>query len=156
MRYKNIFNKFFVGLILLLLSSCNPENMIHHSSKDLNDSGWMRRDSLIFEVDNIDSTNICDININIRNNNFYPYSNLGLLFIIEKGDSIIFTDTLNITMSYENGIWRGNGWGSLYEFKSNLIRDYNFESSGFHRLILLQYMDKNPLPGLSATGLELD
>ena len=77
MRYKNIFNKFFVGLILLLLSSCNPENMIYHSSKDLNESGWMRRDSLIFEVDNIDSTNICDININIRNNNFYPYSNLG-------------------------------------------------------------------------------
>lgn len=158
MHHISRFFKYCLPLILLALItlSCNNERLLYHYSKDIDEDGWKHSDSLVFEIESIDTTKIFDINVNIRNNNYYPYANLGIVFLIQEADSVVYSDTLNLVMSYNNGMWRGNGWGSLYEFKTNLIKDYNFENKGVYRLILLQYMDVNPLTGLNSLGIEME
>ena len=148
--------RYLYFLFFILLFSCQDENLIYCRSKVIKNNIWAHNDTLNFDVDIKDSTLIFDVNINVRNDNSYPYNNLGLLFLINKSDSLIYNDTLNLTVSCEEEGWIGNGWGSLFEFKTNVITDFNLQDTGVYNFMILQYMKDNELKGINSVGLELE
>jgi len=79
--------------------------------------GW-HKDSLVnFEIEELDSTQVYDLFINIRNNNQYAYSNLFLITKIHFPQGKVISDTLEYEMAKPSGEWLGDGFGDIKENK---------------------------------------
>ena len=69
------------GIILLfvasLLSACDKQT-VYHSFQSLPTEGWLREDTLSFDVKVTDSLTYYKLSLEVRNRSNYPYQNLPL------------------------------------------------------------------------------
>ena len=107
------------GIILLfvasLLSACDKQT-VYHSFQSLPTEGWLREDTLSFDVKVTDSLTYYKLSLEVRNRSNYPYQNLPLSICYTTADSIPSpTDTIQLILADKEGIWKGDGWGGLYQ-----------------------------------------
>ena len=107
------------GIILLfvasLLSACDKQT-VYHSFQSLPTEGWLREDTLSFDVKVTDSLTYYKLSLEVRNRSNYPYQNLPLSICYTIADSIPSpTDTIQLILADKEGIWKGDGWGGLYQ-----------------------------------------
>lgn len=107
------------GIILLfaasLLSACDKQT-VYHSFQSLPTEGWLRKDTLSFDVKVTDSLTYYKLSLEVRNRSNYPYQNLPLSICYTTADSIPSpTDTIQLILADKEGIWKGDGWGGLYQ-----------------------------------------
>ena len=107
------------GIILLfgasLLSACDKQT-VYHSFQALPTEGWLREDTLSFDVKVTDSLTYYKLSLEVRNRSNYPYQNLPLSICYTTADSIPSpTDTIQLILADKEGIWKGDGWGGLYQ-----------------------------------------
>lgn len=117
-RLKNR-NLFPIGVILLfvasLLSACDKQT-VYHSFQSLPTEGWLRKDTLSFNVKVTDSLTYYKLSLEVRNRSNYPYQNLPLSICYTTADSIPSpADTIQLILADKEGIWKGDGWGGLYQ-----------------------------------------
>jgi len=60
------------------------------------------------------------IELNLRHNTQYPYSNIWLYVRISTSEKVVRIDTVNWTLADASGHWLGTGWGSLYNITYKL------------------------------------
>lgn len=148
----------FIGVITI--SSCDRKR-VFDDYESLN--GW-HKDSLVsFEMENIDSTKVYDLFINIRNNSDYQYSNLFLITEIRFPQGKVISDTLEYEMTRPNGEWLGTGFGDVKENKLWYKENVKFEESGKYRVTIQQAMRKNGevdgievLDGITDVGFRIE
>ena len=107
------------GIILLfvasLLSACDKQT-VYHSFQSLPTEGWPREDTLSFDVKVTDSLTYYKLSLEVRNRSNYPYQNLPLSICYTTADSIPSpADTIQLILADKEGIWKGDGWGGLYQ-----------------------------------------
>lgn len=153
-RYEPIL--FLMMLLASALCSACQEQIIYHSFRSIPLEGWLRTDTVCFEVEVADSqTQVC-LNLDIRHRNTYPYQNILLQLSQETPEGkVTHTDTLNLKLANSQGIWTGKGWGGLYQSPFRL-HCMEIEKAGTYRFKVYQLMPTDTLPGLNDIGLLLE
>ncbi len=125
-------NRIIYFLLVTLLISCNSKTIVS-SSKSVDES-WNKNDIIEFEIPPLDSLQLYNVFIDIRNSNEYNYSNLFLIASIEfpHGKSIV--DTLEYKMTQPDGTWLGTGIGSVKENKLWYKEKVRFSEEGIYKL----------------------
>ncbi|WP_300433623.1 gliding motility lipoprotein GldH [Christiangramia sp.] len=147
-------------LVIVIFSSCDRDR-VYDEYESL--SGW-HKDSLVnFELKNIDSTQVYDLFINVRNNNEYQYSNLFLITEIKFPQGKVISDTLEYKMTKPDGEWLGTGFGDVKENKLWYKENVKFEESGTYKVSIQQAMRKNgevdgiqELEGITDVGFRIE
>jgi len=157
---RSAFSVSFLILVVVLVSSCDKKR-VYDEYESIHE--W-HKDSLVnFELDNIDSTKVYDLFINIRNNNDYQYSNLFLITEIKFPQGKVISDTLEYDMTKPNGEWLGTGFGDVKENKLWYKENVKFDESGNYKVSIQQAMRKNgevngiqELEGITDVGFRIE
>ncbi|WP_026932849.1 gliding motility lipoprotein GldH [Christiangramia echinicola] len=154
---------FFVSLlasVIIAFSSCDRERVFdeYESLK-----GWNKDSIVTFEFNDIDSSRVYDLFINVRNNNDYNYSNLFLITEIRFPQGKVISDTLEYEMTRPNGDWLGVGFGDVKESKLWYKENVRFEEPGKYKVTIQQAMRKNgeiegiqELEGITHVGFRIE
>jgi len=157
---RSVFSISFLMLAVVLVSSCD-ENRVFDDYESIHE--W-HKDSLVnFELNNIDSTKVYNLFINIRNNNDYQYSNLFLITEIKFPQGKVISDTLEYDMTKPSGEWLGTGFGDVKENKLWYKENVKFDESGKYQVSIQQAMRKNgevdgiqELEGITDVGFRIE
>ena len=157
---RSVFSVLFLAVGLVSISSCD-RNRDFDEYKSLR--GW-NKDSLVrFELENIDSSRVYDLFINIRNNSEYLYSNLFLITEIKFPQGKVISDTLEYEMTRPNGEWLGTGFGDVKENKLWYKENVKFDEPGKYKVTIQQAMRKNgevegiqELEGITDVGFRIE
>lgn len=147
------------GILLLsvasLLSACDGQ-VVYHSFQSLPTTGWLRNDTLSFDVEVTDSLTYYKLFVEVRNRNNYPYQNLPLAIRYIAEDSIASpTDTIQLILADKDGIWKGDGWGGLYQTAMAAGSIRIGRSGTYHFQVTHALPDEN-LPGINDIGIRLE
>lgn len=141
-------------IMVFILSGCIDNQTVYYSSQDIPLLSWKIKDSIRFDIGWMDSLNTYQLDWEIRNDNHYRYQNIGLEVIMMKGATIIERDTLNYPITDEKGIWKGNGWGSLFQ-NSYEYKKMKFPYKGNYQFIVHPFMNDWDLKGIGSIGLKI-
>lgn len=150
------FNCYKIILILsfvILNASCKKNQAFLY---DFKNSSWNAKDSILFSFDVLDKAIPKNMSFFLRNNLEYPYRNIFLLVEIQNNSGIIDSDTVQYLMSNKYGQWLGKGFGKTRDNYFIFKKNYLFEDSGKHVMIIRHGMRKNELHGFVKLGVEID
>ena len=147
-------------IVIILFSSCD-EKRVFDEYRSVN--GWQKDSLISFKLNELDSTKVYDLFINIRNNSDYPYSNLFLITEIKFPEGKVVSDTLEYEMTKPNGEFLGEGYGDVKENKLWYKEKVKFEESGNYQVTIQQAMRKNgevegieELEGITDVGFRIE
>ena len=150
----------FLAFLLIAFSSCDRDR-VYDDYKPLN--GWHKDSLVTFKLNNIDSSKVYDLFINIRNNNEYSYSNLFLITEIKFPQGKVISDTLEYEMARPDGEWLGTGFGDVKENKLWYKEKVRFNEPGQYKVTIQQAMRKNGevdgievLEGITHVGFRIE
>lgn len=140
---------------IFILSGCNGGgNVIMHSARDVSAFRWSPNDSLIWNLNGVDSLASYAMQLEIRHGNGYPYQNLGLEVCLQKGDTLITKDTLDLYLTKPDGTWKGSGWGSLIQ-TNEPYKSVRFPYAGDYKLSIRPCMNDRKLVNIHAVGVKV-
>ncbi|WP_298542242.1 gliding motility lipoprotein GldH [uncultured Aquimarina sp.] len=154
--------KFFTLLFLLIgIVSCD-DTRVFDEYKTVSDS-WEKDEKISFTLPELDSLQVYNLFINVRNTNDYKFSNLFLISEMEFPNGKIVTDTLEYEMAKPNGEWLGVGFTDLKESKLWYKANVNFAEEGVYKVVLQHAMRKNgetlginSLEGITDIGFRIE
>lgn len=151
---------FLLIFVSAFLTSCD-EKRIYDEYQSVKE--WHKDSLVTFELEELDSTKVYDLFINVRNNNQYAYSNLFLITEIRFPQGKVISDTLEYEMAQPDGKWLGEGFGDIKESKLWYKEDVKFEEAGRYRVSIQQAMRKNgdmdgieKLEGITDIGFRIE
>lgn len=154
LKVRNRINLTHFIITLFILGGCVDGNTVYHSSRDVSVLGWHPKDTLLWTLTPPDTTLRYAVGLNIRHDNSYAYQNIGLEITVQKGDTLISCDTLNLSLTDSKGNWNGHGWGSLYE-TSYGYKEINFPMQGSYTFLIRPCMNDWDLKGVTSVGLSV-
>lgn len=145
-----------IFLIACILQACNQETL-YHTFHNVPPSGWMRKDTICFDVTVCDSHTVpCQLYVEVRNRNDYPYQNLPITLTLTLPDSTVsFNDTLSLTLANKESKWTGKGWGGIYQ-SSFPISQLQLTQPGNYQFYIQHCLDDEQVKGISDIGIRLD
>ncbi len=150
----------FLALMIVTFSSCD-RNRVFDDYKPI--KGWNKDSVVTFQLNNIDSSKVYDLFINVRNTNEYQYSNLFLIAEIKFPQGKVISDTLEYEMTKPNGEWLGTGFGDVKESKLWYKEDVRFDEPGEYKVTIQQAMRRNGevdgiqvLEGITHVGFRIE
>jgi len=146
----------FISLIFLMaLMSCDPAR-IYDESFNIDDARWSRDSIYHFEVNIVDSIQLNNFYINIRNNTDYPYSNIYLFVTTTFPNGHSTTDTIECILADKGGKWLGNGSGRIKDNQIMLQQALRFPLTGVYHFMLEQGMRDKKLKGIEDIGIRIE
>lgn len=98
------------AMVMSAVAGCtSPGDFSHYT--DVPSEGWAYGNALTFETGREDSLSSGDLEVSLRHNIDYPYSNLWLE-ICYNNNGRQTVDTLNIPLADVHGRWYGKGFGA--------------------------------------------
>lgn len=157
-RFKNI-NFGPKGILLLFiagaLSACNKK-ILYHSFHTLPVNGWEQRDTLLFNVEVPDSQTYYKLFLEIRNGSNYPYQNINLSVSYGLSDSVASsTDSLECILADKEGVWKGKGWGGLYQ-SAFPTKNVQINQPGNYFFKIAYILPDTILTGIQDIGIKLE
>ncbi len=150
----------FLALMIVAFSSCD-RNRVFDDYKPI--KGWNKDSVVTFQLNNIDSSKVYDLFINVRNTNEYQYSNLFLIAEIKFPQGKVISDTLEYEMTKPNGEWLGTGFGDVKESKLWYKEDVRFDEPGEYKVTIQQAMRRigevdgiQVLEGITHVGFRIE
>lgn len=156
LKNRNLLLKSLILLLAASLFGACDKRKVYHAYQSLPDEGWRRTDTLCFSAEVPDSQTYCKLSVEVRNRNDYPYQNLLLSIGCTTPDSLSSpTDTLHLTLADEEGIWKGKGWGGLYQnsFPAGSVR---IGKPGTYLFKIAYTFPDETLPGINDIGIKLE
>ncbi|MGM5631677.1 gliding motility lipoprotein GldH [Apibacter raozihei] len=138
----------------LLFIQCNHRyeysEMVH-----INNS-WNKNDTLQFDFTIKKPDEKKNINLVVRNNNDYPFSNLYLFLKLKQGNTVLRVDTLKYELADNTGKWKGTGVGTVKEIYLEYKKGLEFKNKGEYKLLIVQAMRKDTLKGIEDLGVNIE
>lgn len=107
-----------VLVLLLCLGACAPERSPYSEFRTIEADGWYASMPLKFQPVMADSAvQSCDVEIAVRHNNNFAYSNLNLVVDFIDANYKVSRHNVVIPVASEHGNWSGAGFGRLYQDK---------------------------------------
>ena len=156
-RFKNKIKHLKYIILLFIVGSlgaCDKQT-VYHAFRSVPQEGWKRQDTLFFDVAVPDSQTYYKLTVEIRNRNTYPYQNINLSVGYEDPESKrVQVDTLKAVLASKEGIWKGDGWGGLYQsaFSAGSIK---IGRSGNYLFKIAYTLPDDILPGINDVGIKL-
>jgi len=148
-------NKLIISSIIfsfILLFSCN-DKVFYHNKNIIANSNWKHNDTLNFNVNITDTSQLYDLFFTIVNSNEYSNSNLWLFVNTKSPENFSLEDTLELFLSDEKGKWYGkkssNKFKSFHYFKRQVV----FSKKGIYSFSVRQGMRHLNLNGINEFGL---
>ena len=111
-------------------------------------AGWSSNDTLQLTFDVNEPQHRHDLQIGLRHNNAYPFSNLYLFVRLTYPNGRTLTDTLSCPLAGPDGRWYGTG-GEWVDHRIGYKKGVAFPLEGRYTLDIVHAMRRDPLPGLS-------
>lgn len=150
-----------LGLLIAVTVSCDSKR-VFDQYKSLPNS-WDKDSVIQFSVQKLDTSQLYNLFINIRNNNEYAFSNLFLITEMHFPNGKTITDTLEYEMAYPNGKWMGQGFTDIKENKLWYKENIRFTEKGTYKINIRQAMRKNgevtgveDLKGITEVGFRIE
>lgn len=146
--------KSLIGVVLIVFVESCSDNRVFEEFHSFKSNSWYENDSVVFDLKELDE-NIGKKLIGIRFNESYPFSNFYVRIISEDSSGLILDNKLiNIPLfDSKSGKPKGTGFGNSFTLYDTLPFELPPNTS---KLILLQYMRQNNLPGIEAIGLKIN
>lgn len=149
------------GMVLLLATSCDRSRVFDQYTSI--SGGWNKKDTIKFQIAELDTVPYYNLYFNIRNNEEYAFSNLFLISEMKFPNGKVITDTLEYMMANPKGEWLGEGFGDVKENKLFYKERIRFTEQGTYEVQLRQAMRKNgevneinSLKGITDVGFRIE
>ena len=146
----------FILLIVTVLSSCVNKNVIFDESVVISNAAWNNQDFPYFDVNVEDTTSTYNFYLNIRHLENYRYSNFYMFLHTTFPDGNQTHDTIELVLSYPDGLWIGKGIGSMRDNNILLNNNLHFPAKGNYRFEIEQAMRESVLEGITDVGLRFE
>lgn len=139
----------------LMLWSCGEHHF--YQEQRLVDAGeWSYTDTLLYQVEIIDTVARYDIGMQIEHGTGFPFQNLYVKIITIFPDGKTVAQTLPIDLADHTGMWYGDCGNEDCKVKVQLQNNARFDRIGTHSFKVLQYMRVNPIKEVEGIILFLD
>ncbi|MBP5318274.1 MAG: gliding motility lipoprotein GldH [Paludibacteraceae bacterium] len=146
-------NSLFLTLSALALLTACTNNCLYNEYQEVDAEGWHQDSALVFEADIQDTVSPCDLLLQIRHTERYPYQNFWLFVDSQSPAGIVQKDTLECYLADNSGKWLGQRYFSLHEMSMLYLRIKRFPTTGVYRFQVSQAMRDEQLTGISSIGL---
>lgn len=154
--------KFLYSLFLIpitIFTSCDTQR-VYETNEDIEEANWKKEDTVTFEFDIVDINVPYNLYYNVRYKNDYPFYNLFTrYFLYDTTGKVIKTPPLPEDMylfDMKTGEPYGKGLGDVFDSRVSFLKDYKFSQAGKYKIQVVQYMRKEPLPGIVSLGLRVE
>ena len=156
MHTSNIWLLFGLLSIAILASSCQEAD-IYQDNIDFTTAGWDADSAYVFKVRIDNERSAYDIIYHVRHNLDYPFYNLYIKYTVaDSAGNEYLTDRQQVTLLDEQtGKPRGSGLGGIYGKDFMGIQGIRFRNPGLYRFKVMQYMRRDPLPGIVSFGIQV-
>ena len=151
MRRKSIF---FCIPILLFLISCQ-NGIIYSNTVNIDEEGWNSEDFVRFELLVDDTSRVYSLDLNVRNDGRYAFSNLFLFITTYAPTGMSIKDTIECTLADKSGKWLGRGVGSQYHHTIPFKKQVVFPFKGKYIIEVEHGMRPNSLAYIRDVGLTI-
>ena len=111
-------------------------------------NGWSSQDTVQLTFDVSQPAHRHDLQIGLRHNNDYPFSNLYLFVRLTYPNGRTLTDTLSCPLAGPDGQWYGTGSGWV-DHRIGYKKGVAFPLEGRYTMDVVHAMRRDPLPGIS-------
>lgn len=149
-------NIFLLGFLLFLVS-CDSTK-IYEEYRSIENAEWNTAAPVKFEVEIKDTLQLCNMIVNIRINELYPYKNIYLFMNTEMPDGYKTKDTLEFYLLQDNGKPYGDCTGDICETPFMIDHDFKFPMPGKYKFEFQQVMrtENGLLPLVHDVGLRIE
>ena len=130
---------------LFTIASCQ-QSQLFNQTKSIDENGWHKDSIASFKLPVLDTIAPCNVFINIRNTNSFPFSNLYLIAEVNHPNGKQQIDTLQYQMAKPSGEWLGVGATSVKESKLWYLQNFQFSENGSYLVNISQAMRTNGNP----------
>jgi gliding motility-associated lipoprotein GldH len=140
--------------LLLLIVACSHK-AVYSNYQSIAETGWSKDSIARISVDITEIGVPCNVLVNIRHNNTYPYQNFWLFIATTSPDGKTTQDTIECYLADNRGKWLGSGLSSIYNmpvlFKPNVVL-----KPGKYTFAIRQGMRDDVLTGITDIGIEIE
>lgn len=144
----------FSLLIIIFLSACSY-NSVYDDFAVIENGNWHYQDTVNFSFEVTDTTQFCDFNLIVRNDNDYHYSNFISFVRLEFPNGRARMDTVEMILAAPNGNWLGQGLGDIYSNEQMYLRRTRFPIKGEYKFQILHAMRDELLLGINDVGIAI-
>lgn len=148
--------RWFVGIIVLLVGACAPNQVIEQADS-LPNAMWAYQDTIWVEASIEDTATAYDLYLAIRHNQDYPYSNLWVHVqtFYPSGATGLLKEQLFIGNNEEQR-WNTECMHDICNGLLPIVQGVRFSEMGDLRFAITHIMRTNPLPGVMDVGLRIE
>lgn len=139
---------------ILLFASCTQKHF-YSEYKSVNTKKWKSTDTVQFVVDIDDTNALYYMNVSVRHQKDYEFSNVWLNIFTEY-HSAKKTFRLEVPLFKKDGKPYGESSGSLCTQTIPFQEQIRFPQAGKYTIRIVQLMRKDPLDGISDVGVVID
>lgn len=142
-----------VFVVAITLTSACQRNTLFTQTQTIDPDGWKSEDFAQFELDVDDTVNVYNLDLHLRHDGRYRFSNLFLFVntIAPTGENI--KDTIECTLADPSGEWQGKGIGGQYQYTFPFKTQVVFPYKGRYRIEIEHGMRVDPLPWIKDIGI---
>jgi gliding motility-associated lipoprotein GldH len=148
--------KFLIVLLTAFGFYACDRDKIYESNVTIPQHGWHRSEQVRFEVDITDTVTLCNVYVNVRNNNDYKYMELWLFIDVHSPLGTVERDTTKIMLADYRGKWLGHGLGSKFDTRLEFRKNVRFPVPGTYTFRYEQATRDEPLTGIEDVGLRIE
>tara|TARA_B110000971_G_scaffold213706_1_gene244854 strand:- start:399 stop:875 length:477 start_codon:yes stop_codon:yes gene_type:complete len=147
---------FFTAIVSFsLLVNCTHENIVFNEYIDISNSQLSTLDTVVFQTNILDTSNIHDIFLQLRTSTDYKWSNMFIFSEIDFPNSKTRTDTFEIVLMDKKGHWKGNKSGIIINYNYFLYKNIKFPIKGNYKFRFVQAMRDTVLEEVKSIGLKI-
>ncbi len=150
---------FLIPMLVLFLFSCD-RNKIYEKYKSIPNAMWNTKEPVMFDFEVKDTTQPCNLLINIRCSDNYPYRNLYMFMKTTLPDGSRTVDTLEFYLLDMHGKPLGDCSGDVCNNRFMIDHDFNFPLPGKYEFELQHVMrvedGSGNLPMIMDVGMRLE
>lgn len=136
---------------LLVFNSCSNKEIFTAEMK-IDNGKWAYSEPLKGTFEIKDTSQSYDIQLNINHKDDYPFQNI-YLRITDDFTGTTVTDTVNINLADEYGVWSGKGISKSRELHSILRKSFKFKSQKKYNFSIEQFSRQDSLNGMRSIEL---
>lgn len=145
--------RLFWAITLVMLMGCTQGTLLHHYEA-VSSEGWIRTDTLLFDIPKVECTADYDLNVGMRYYNKFPYE--GVWIVVDgtlQEPSAHWCDTLYFRIADADGKPLGHGISLLQ--RDSLVRQIHLYEGQHGQLRLWHIMKREVMPGVREVGCRL-
>ncbi|MFD2598284.1 gliding motility lipoprotein GldH [Sphingobacterium corticis] len=143
-----------VFLVSALLCSCD-KNVVFDQHSPVKDNYWERDSLAQFDVHIQDAKQKYHLLVDVRHNNFYPYTSLVFDLREQHESGLDTTYNAALQLTKPDGRWTGKSAGNLYHNVHSIQKNYSFPDTGTYHFSIRHLMEDQRLKGVTDIGLKI-